>query len=205
MIIVKHSEKKDAPKLRKTTKKVLRLIDKFEYILTFEGTLDDYYKIEEEKADYLKGGIIVIQSPASLEHERIFRYLLTQLHNYVTENNSGEVLGSRFTIAFGRDFRFEPDIVFISKGNKGILSEYEFSGTPDLIIEIMSKTSRSYDLQTKRDIYKQYKVKEIYFVDYIKKEVIIDILEGNKYGCLTFKFGEPFKSTVLKGLNIIVK
>ena len=158
MIIVKHSEKKDAPTLRKTTKKVLRLIDKFEYILTFEGMLDDYYKIEEEKADYLKGGIIVIQSPASLEHERIFRDLLTQLHNYVTENNSGEVLGSRFTIAFDNDFRFEPDIVFISKDNKGIFTESEFSGIPDLVIEIMSKTSKNYDLKTKREIYRQYRV-----------------------------------------------
>ena len=205
MIIVKQSEKKDAPKLRKTTKKVLRLIDKFEYILTFEGTLDDYYKIEEEKADYLKGGIIVIQSPASLEHERIFRDILTQLHNYVTENNSGEVLGSRFTIAFGRDFRFEPDIVFISKGNKGIFAEYEFSGTPDLIIEIISKTSRSYDLQTKRDIYKQYKVKEIYFVDYLEREVFIDVLEGGKYSSLTVKFGGSVRSRLLRGLDIVIK
>ncbi|WP_169703629.1 Uma2 family endonuclease [Candidatus Kuenenia stuttgartensis] len=167
--------------------------------------MDDYYKIEEEKADYLKGGIIVIQSPASLEHERIFRDLLTQLHNYVTENNSGEVLGSRFTIALGRDFRFEPDIVFISKGNKGILSEYEFSGTPDLIIEIISKTSRSYDLQTKRDIYKQYKVQEIYFVDYLEREVFIDVLEGGKYSSSTVKFGVSVRSKLLRGLDIVIK
>lgn len=41
---------------KKTTTKALNFIDNSEYILTFEGTLDDYYKIEEEKADYLKGG-----------------------------------------------------------------------------------------------------------------------------------------------------
>lgn len=40
----------------KATQKVLKYLGNSEYILTFEGTLDDYYKIEEEKADYLKGG-----------------------------------------------------------------------------------------------------------------------------------------------------
>ena len=39
---------------KKTTKKALKFIDNSEYILTFEGTLDDYYKIEE-KVDYLRG------------------------------------------------------------------------------------------------------------------------------------------------------
>jgi Uma2 family endonuclease len=117
----------------------------------------------------------------------------------------GEVLGSRFTIAFDNDFRFEPDIVFISKDNKGIFREYEFSGIPDLVIEIMSKTSKNYDLKTKREIYRQYKVKEIYFVDYSEKDVVIDILEGDKYGCLTVKFGEPFKSTVLKGFYLYIE
>lgn len=189
----------------KTTKKALKFISHSEYILTFEGTLDDYYKIEEEKADYLKGDIIVMQSPASVEHERVFRNILTQFHNHVIKSDVGEVLGSRFTIAFGNDFRFEPDIVFISKDNKGIFTEYEFSGIPDLVIEIMSKTSKNYDLKTKREIYRQYKVKEIYFVDYREKVVIIDFLKEGKYGCLTLKFGEPFKSTVLKGLDIIIR
>lgn len=190
---------------KKTTTKALNFIDNSEYILTFEGTLDDYYKIEEEKADYLKGGIIVMESPASIEHERIFRNTLTQFHNHVINNDVGEVLGSRFTIAFDNDFRFEPDIVFISKDNKGIFTEYEFSGTPDLVVEIMSKTSKNYDLKTKREVYRQYKVKEIYFVDYREKVVIIDFLKEDKYGSFTLKFGEPFKSTVLKGLDIIVK
>lgn len=189
----------------KTTKKALKFISNSEYILTFEGTLDDYYKIEEEKADYLKGDIIVMQSPASVEHERVFRNILTQFHNHVIKNDAGEVLGSRFTIAFDNDFRFESDIVFISKGNKGVFTEYECSGTPDLVVEIMSKTSKNYDLKTKREVYRQYKVKEIYFVDYREKVVIIDFLKEDKYGSFTLKFGEPFKSTVLKGLDIIVK
>lgn len=114
----------------KTTKKALKYLSNSEYILTFEGTLDDYCKIEEEKVDYLRGGIIVMQSPASVEHERIFRNILTQFHNYVIKNNFGEVLGSRFAIAFNNDFRFKPDVVFISKDNKGIFAEYEFSGIP---------------------------------------------------------------------------
>ncbi|MCF6149710.1 MAG: Uma2 family endonuclease [Candidatus Kuenenia sp.] len=164
--------------------------------------MEDYYKIEEGKADYLIGGIIVMQSPASVEHERIFRNILTQFHNYGTKNDVGEVLGSRFTIAFNSDFRFEPDIVFISKDNKGFFAEYEFSGIPDLIMEIMSKTSKNYDLKTKREIYRKYKVKEIYFVDYVEKEAVIDILEDDKYDCFTLKFNEPFKSKVLKGLDI---
>jgi hypothetical protein len=40
---------------KNTTRKVLNFIDNSEYILTFEGTLDDYYKINRRR----EGGILL--------------------------------------------------------------------------------------------------------------------------------------------------
>ncbi len=178
--------------------KMINFISDKEYILTVEGTLDDFYTLEEKKVDYLNG-VIIMQSPASLRHEEIFRELLTQIHLSVKENNIGRVLGSRFTIVLDKQYRFEPDIVFISNENKGIFTEYEFIGIPDLVVEILSKTTRNYDLSIKREIYKTHNVKELYFLDYIDKLSYIDYLEQDNYESITLKSNDSFKSKVIEG------
>lgn len=80
---------------------MINFISNKEYLISFEGTVDDYYGLEEKKAEYLEG-IIVIQSQASLRHEEIFMDISNQLYNFVKEKNLGRVLGSRFTIVLDK-------------------------------------------------------------------------------------------------------
>lgn len=109
-----------------------------------------------------------------------FRDLLTEMHLFVRQHDLGEVLGSRYTVVLG-NHRFEPDIVFISINNPGKFTELEFIGTPDLVVEILSKTTRDYDLNTKRRIYQQHRIPEIVFIDLPQQHVVIDFLEAGKY------------------------
>ncbi|RMH81607.1 MAG: Uma2 family endonuclease, partial [Calditrichaeota bacterium] len=131
-----------------------------EFLFFVEGTVEDYYRLEEQKAEFLEEGIVVMHSPASIEHERIFGELHHNLYTVVNQKQLGEVLGSRATVVLG-EHRLEPDIVFIGKENPGKFTEMEFSGVPDAVIEIVSKTTREYDLKTKREIYRRHGVKEI--------------------------------------------
>jgi Uma2 family endonuclease len=185
-------------------KQIVKLFNHKENLIFFEGTLDDFYNIEEEKVEFIDGGIIVLQSPASIEHEDIFGDLYSKMRLYASEKNLGRVLGSRVTIALDRDHKFEPDILFILKANKGIFTEYEFIGVPDLVVEIISKTTRNYDLKTKREIYRMHKIKEIYFIDYIKKMIIIDILEKEGYKSVNLK-EDNFESKVLDGFKFYLR
>ena len=189
----------------KTIDKKPEIIKPQKELLVFEeGTLTDYYDLSEEKAEYLSEGMIVMNSPASFQHETIFCNLLILLGNYCKKNNMGNVLGSRFTIILGEN-RFEPDIVFISKNNKGNWTEYEFKGIPELVIEIVSKTTHDYDLIKKRNIYKEYKINELWFVDYTNNKVIVDKLTNDKYETINYNFKEKVKSSIFPELEIIIE
>lgn len=141
-----------------------------------------------------------MHSPESVTHERVFRQVFRSLCDFVEVKDLGEVLGSQLTIALGKR-RFAPDIIFISKENPGKFSEVEFFGAPDLIVEIISKTTRPYDLKIKREIYREYQIKEIYFIDYLNKKLIVDALQGGQYVSHTLSAGE-FASAVLKGFAV---
>ena len=170
-----------------------------EYLLTFEGTLEDYYKLEEKKAEYIDG-IIIMHSPASVTHERISVEILTRLNLFVKSNSLGEVLGSKLAIAIG-DRRFEPDIVFISRDNSGKFGEFKFFGIPDLVVEIISKSTKHYDLKIKREFYREHKIPEIWFVDYNEKIFIADILKSGGYETVEINDG-MYESAVLKGFKL---
>lgn len=177
-----------------------------EYLFFLEATLEDFYALEEEKAEFLadqtpgNGGTLVMHSPASVKHERAFRDLFTEMHLFTKDKNSGEVLGSKVTVVLG-NHRFEPDIIFIAKNNPGKFSEIEFLGVPDLVVEIISQGTRAYDLKIKREIYQQHKIKEIYFIDYLNKALLIDVLESDHYVQHRLNEG-AFESRALEGFKI---
>lgn len=171
-----------------------------EYLYFIEGTLEDFYNLDEQKAEFLEEGVLVMHSPASVTHEEVFGEIYVPMRLFVKEKNLGKVLGSRLTIVLG-ERRFEPDIVFISTDNPGEFGEVEFSGVPDLVVEIVSKTTRQYDLKIKREIYREHKIQEIYFIDYLNKTLIVDVLQDDEYVTHTLSAGE-FPSAVLKGFAV---
>ncbi len=114
-----------------------------------------------------------------------------------------EVLGSRFTVALG-DNRFEPDVVVVDP-SEGSLEEYEYHGTPILVVEVVSKTSRDYDLGKKRSIYRQYRIPELWFVDYTGGMVEIDTLVSEGYSTQKQGLSEPIKSLILESFSVTLR
>jgi Uma2 family endonuclease len=148
-----------------------------EHLLFVEGTLADFYAIEERRADYIEG-IIVRHSPASLSHERTFLSVISHIYHFVKSRKLCTVLGSRSLVAFSDEHRFEPDILFIAQANTGVWVQHEreFRGIPELILEILSPSTRHYDLNVKRTLYQHYGVAETVCIDQRERRIIIDTL-----------------------------
>jgi Uma2 family endonuclease len=173
-------------------------LDFNESLIFVPATLEEYYNLEEIKADYYEGNIVM--SPASIQHERIIPRLIHNIYLFLDKKNIGELFGSKLTIVLGK-YHFEPDITFIGNENTGTFTENQFIGTPDLIIEIISKSTKKYDMVNKREIYRKYKVKEIWFVDYNDNKIIIDYLEEDSYITKEFNIKDKISSRVLEGFT----
>lgn len=59
----------------------------------------------------------------------------------------------------------QPDLIFVSSSRLSILTEKDIQGAPDLVIEILSETTRKTDEITKRRLYERHGVSEYWIVD----------------------------------------
>jgi len=124
---------------------------------------------ETEKADLINGEIIMA-SPASIEHEISFISLGSILHCYVTRRQLGVVIGSRAAMKFSEYEAPEPDIMFIKKERLHLLGKTEIFGAADLVVEIVSPSSRRLDFVEKKEIYAHYGVKEYWVNDRFRQQ-----------------------------------
>jgi len=76
-----------------TAKEILEIQDN-KLLVLIGATWDDYWSLaNEDLKEYIKDRIY-IYSPADIDHEEIFGYLLTEIKNYINKNRIGRVLGS---------------------------------------------------------------------------------------------------------------
>ena len=169
-------------------------------------TYKDYLLIDDDKRyEILRGGLIMVPAPFTI-HQRLLRNIEDILWNFVREKNLGEVLVAPTDVVLSEDIVVQPDILFISKERLDIIKEAAIMGSPDLIVEIISPSSASYDTVEKRDIYEEYGVKEYWLVFPQEKAIEVLALEDGVYRelCKGRKTGIVM-SKIIAGLEVDLK
>jgi Uma2 family endonuclease len=143
---------------------------------------EEYLKItDEDSRCELIFGELIMNSPASTIHEEIFRFVLSLLSFYVEEKDIGTVLGANTAIHFRKNLILIPDLIFIARKREEIIKDTFIEGSPDLVMEILSETTRENDLGRKLEIYKEYLVREVWIIDPEEKTVQIHKLLKRGY------------------------
>ena len=169
-------------------------------------TYKDYLLIDDDKRyEVIRGGLIMVPAPFTI-HQRVLRNIEDVLWNFVREKNLGEVLVAPTDVVLSEDIVVQPDILFISKERLDIIKEAAIMGSPDLIVEIISPSSASYDTVEKRDIYEEYVVKEYWLVFPQEKAIEVLALEDGVYRelCKGRKTG-VVRSKIIAGLEVDLK
>ncbi|MFZ3091546.1 MAG: Uma2 family endonuclease [Nitrospirota bacterium] len=169
-------------------------------------TYNDYLLIEDEKRyEVMKGELIMVPAPFTI-HQRVQINLLVILSNFVRKKKLGEVLAAPTDVVLAEDIVVQPDILFISNKRLDIIKDAAIMGSPDLIIEIVSPSSASYDTIEKRDVYEKYGVKEYWLVFPQEKAVEVLAIEKGIYKefCKARKTG-IVKSNVIEGITVEIK
>ena len=133
-------------------------------------TFDEFCALirEDQKADLIDG-VIHMTPPPSFEHEDLFGFLLMVLRGYVREKKLGHVLGSRAAMKLSDLNAPEPDLMFISKEKLPQSKGKALIGAADLVIEIISPSSRRLDLVDKKDLYARFGVREYWIIDQFRQ------------------------------------
>jgi Uma2 family endonuclease len=108
----------------------------------------------------------LFMSPApTLQHQEILADLFAQIHAAVKSARLGKVYFAPVDVFLNEKNVFQPDLVFVAQKNLGRLAEDGIHGAPDLIVEILSDTTKSLDLSGKKKQYEAAGVEEYWVVD----------------------------------------
>lgn len=136
---------------------------------------------EQEKAEFINGEIIV-HSPVTSDHNLVSVNVTTILHAYVDKHSLGRVGMEKLLIKLSRN-DYEPDVCFFKQEKaKRFTSEQKFFPVPDLVVEVLSKSTAHRDRGIKFQDYQLHGIEEYWIVDVVDKIVEQYHLELNKFG-----------------------
>ncbi|MBY7144339.1 type II toxin-antitoxin system prevent-host-death family antitoxin [Virgibacillus sp. NKC19-3] len=134
----------------------------------------------EQRYELIDGVIYNLASP-SYKHQRVVGELYGAFHNWFKRKKCVP-LTSPFDVTFFKEEDnicvVQPDIVIIC--DKDNLDEKDnYKGTPTLVVEVLSPSTRSKDMLKKLELYKQCGVNEYWIVDPINEHILVYTLENN--------------------------
>jgi Uma2 family endonuclease len=163
---------------------------------------EEFYRLADEDSDweYLDGRI-VMHSPASDQHEDIFRFLLTLLSTYLDERKGAVVRGSRYPMRLDASWSPEPDILVVREHHQYLMTPRRLEGPADMVVEIASESDPRLDYREKLPRYRQAGIEEIWIVNPFEREVLVEVKTSISYATRVLSSGR-LESQVLPGFWI---
>lgn len=130
-------------------------------------TYDDYALIPEDgrRHEIIDGEHYVTASPF-IPHQDLSFELSGRFWNYLKLHRIGRVLVAPVDVLLSRHDIVQPDLLFISNERAGIAADKKnIKGAPDLLVEILSQSTRRLDEVLKLDLYERSGVLEYWIFD----------------------------------------
>jgi Uma2 family endonuclease len=138
------------------------------------------FPVDGKRYELVRREVRVTPVPAT-RHQAIVQNLAMSLGPHVIKNKLGEVYTAPLDVRLSKDTALQPDLIFISDARAGIILENWIAGAPDLVVEVSSPSTATYDRATKLPIYAESGVSEYWLIDSQVKTVEVLKLEGKKY------------------------
>lgn len=135
----------------------------------------------EQRFELIDGVIYNLASP-SYKHQHAVGELFGTFYNWF-KGKKCTPLTSPFDVTFMKEENnicvVQPDIMVICD-QENLDEKGKYKGTPTLVIEVLSPSTRSKDLLTKLELYNKCGVKEYWIADPINEHILVYLLENNE-------------------------
>ena len=165
-------------------------------------TYRDYLLLPEgDRRELIEGDFHVVPAP-SIRHQTVAANLGTLLRELVRRNRLGIILWAPTDVVLSPETVVQPDILFVSNERRGIITEPNVSGAPDLVVEILSPGTAERDRELKLNLYARYGVREYWIVD--PEDETVEVMELGPEGPLDVRRYDAgsVESRLLPGLSV---
>ena len=145
-------------------------------------TEDDFWALpdDENRYEIILGELYVMPPPVPA-HEDISQHLNLILLLTVGATGLGKVMTAPVGVRLTAIDVVQPDLVVVRAGREHLIGGREIDGPPDLVVEILSPSTRGKDLVKKRGQYQNAQIPEYWIVDPENRTVDVLILDGEQY------------------------
>ena len=149
----------------------------------------------------LINGELVAMSGATLAHQVFLLELAAVLLTQVNALGIGRIVIAPYDVHIDRINTYQPDLLFVPTGRLHLLERLGITGAPDVVAEILSDSTRRYDLSNKLPVYLSAGVREVWVVDLDAATVAIH--SGDPAAPETvFASGDTLTSNAMPGVAI---
>jgi Uma2 family endonuclease len=129
-------------------------------------TYEDYLLFPEDgkRHELIDGEHFMTPAP-NTKHQEISRNLLLVIGIFLENHPIGKIFDAPYDVLLSDLDVVQPDLLFISSGRSSIITEKNVQGPPDLVIEILSDSTRKTDEVIKRKLYERNGIPEYWIVD----------------------------------------
>ena len=128
------------------------------------------------------GGEKFMSPAANLDHSGIIMRLGMIIGTHLSNNKSGYVYPDDVDVHFSDGSLYKPDLCVVLKSNEKILAGRKaIFGAPDMVVEVLSYSTRKKDRGVKKDTYEAQGVREYWIIDPWAKIIDVYLLRDGKY------------------------
>jgi Uma2 family endonuclease len=153
-----------------------------------------------ERYEMLHGELIVTPSPIPL-HQVLLGLGFRSFDAFVVRTNAGIVLTAPVDVVLAPGVVVVPDLLVIARHRLDIIGSRAIEGSPDLVLEIHSPSTRVRDLGEKKALYARFRVPEYWAVDPDARTVTVFALRDDRYEVIPSEGGRA-RSEVLPGFTL---
>lgn len=173
-----------------------------------EASYEEYLglvKNSENRYEYIDGEIYILSSPKTI-HQNTLQELHVKFYNYF-QGKKCSTMFAPYDITLKRHEEdqniVQPDMMVICDLEEYLDERDYYMGIPDLVVEIISKSTISKDMVKKLDLYMKCGVGEYWIINPYKKEIYVYLFKDKEIEDFkTFCQSETVNSFSFKGLEV---
>lgn len=169
-------------------------------------TYEDYVHFPDDgkRHEIIDGDHYVTPAPRT-KHQKVSNNTATAMTVFVKRHRLGIVLTAPCDVILSDENVLEPDLLFVAAARSNIITDENIQGAPDLLVEILSQSTRKRDELIKRKLYERFGVKEYWIIDPELETVKVFRSMQNKFSRpmeLSSEGGDVLTTELLPGFQL---
>lgn len=182
---------------------------------TAQEFLDDFIanRPESERYELIDGYVYMMSSPTPT-HQRIVNYINVVFYNYLQGKECDVFIAPLDVFLFNKkqfslfdiktkiicDNVFQPDLFVVCDKDK--ITNKGCEGAPDLVVEVVSKSTSNNDYVYKFNNYMRFGVKEYWIVNPMTRQMNVYVNRGAEFEAHNYTFDDIVKVSVFDDLSV---